>query len=96
MDSFKYDHNLAGVSRCIRAQTGWPCHCLSYKGMRQSLRQNAMDVAAQTREVARGRPVFVVTHSMGALVLRYICSLPDAGALSCSMQQHPRPAGTAC
>ena len=46
-----------------------------------SLRENALHIASQTRVLAQGRPVYAVTHSMGALVLRYISSLPDAGAL---------------
>jgi hypothetical protein len=71
----------ASCCRCIRAETGWPCHSLAYRGMCLSLRENALDIASQTRALAGGRSVFAVTHSMGALVLRYISSLPDAGAL---------------
>ena len=53
-------------------------HCLTYP-RRDPLEQASEHVAKQIRQLAKGREVIAVVHSMGGIVLRYIMKLPNQG-----------------
>ncbi|KAK9843852.1 hypothetical protein WJX84_003863 [Apatococcus fuscideae] len=70
------------LSRAIAQNSNWEVHSLSYPSTRQPLLELARGIAKQVQDIAgTGQPVWAVTHSMGAIVLRFIMGLPETGGV---------------
>lgn len=70
----------ARLCRHIERQLGYKSHSLGYHTFK-SLQELAESTAKDVVQLADGhrRPVYAVTHSMGAIVLRHIMELPNHG-----------------
>ncbi len=72
-------HPVHPTTSHIQEKTGFKAYSIGYHTTK-SLRDLAVSTAEDVVAVAGpARPVYAVTHSMGAIVLRHIMELPSQG-----------------
>jgi len=76
--------HMEPLRRHISEATGWPTHTIDYPSKAYTIKDLAIQVAEEIRELAgdEKNEVWAVTHSLGGIILRHVYGLENHGGIT--------------